>query len=259
MQTLLVALLLIAHLQTPAPGWWQPAAGETFDIRLQSPEGAINPRVQVIELDVHDADTSLVRELESVGVRTICYFSVGTWEEWRPDADQFPPAVIGNAWNEWPGERYLDTRAIDVLMPIFEHRLDLCVDKGFSGVDPDNIDSWWAETGFPLNQSDNTRLIDRLIDAAHERGLAIGQKNAPELAPAWADRFDFAMTEDCAADSWCDGMQPFLNLGRPVYAIEYTDRTTHDRFQNVCEQDHPAGISFVYKHRELDAWSEFCP
>lgn len=52
----------------------------------------------------------------------ICYFSAGSWEDWRPDAGQFPDSVKGNNLEDWPGEKWLDIRQIDVLAPIMGAR-----------------------------------------------------------------------------------------------------------------------------------------
>ena len=41
------------------------------------------------------ADAEVVAALQAQGSRVVCYISVGSWEDWRPDADQFPAAVIG--------------------------------------------------------------------------------------------------------------------------------------------------------------------
>jgi hypothetical protein len=42
---------------------------------------------------------------------------VGSWEDWRPDKDQFPPEVLGNDYDGWQGEKWLDIREIDKLAP----------------------------------------------------------------------------------------------------------------------------------------------
>jgi hypothetical protein len=42
----------------------------------------------------------------------------GSWENWRPDKDDFPPEILGNHFDGWAGERWLDVRRIDVLGPI---------------------------------------------------------------------------------------------------------------------------------------------
>lgn len=41
----------------------------------------------------------------------VCYISIGTWEEWRADADGFvtdAPDAIGNPLEDWDGEKYID-------------------------------------------------------------------------------------------------------------------------------------------------------
>ena len=53
----------------------------------------------------------------------------------------FPPPSLGRPLEGWPGERWLDVRALDVLGPIIERRLDLCARKGFDGVEADNVDA----------------------------------------------------------------------------------------------------------------------
>ena len=44
-------------------------------------------------------------------------------------------------------ERWLDVRQIERLAPILTDRLELCRDKGFDAVEPDNLDGYDNETG----------------------------------------------------------------------------------------------------------------
>lgn len=242
------------------PSHWQPEVGLTWQIQLSEPlAGAVLP-VQVYDLDGFETDAATVAMLKAQGIRTVCYMNVGTWEEWRPDAGAYPPSVIGNAWDEWPGERFVDIRQMDVLAPILIARLDLCAAKGFDAVDPDNIDTYGntAETlGFPLTEADQLRFNRWIGEQAHARGLAVGQKNVPELTPKLAETFDFAVTEDCIADGWCDAMTPYTDANKPVFAIEYTDRMTAKTFADACAAQ-AMPLSLVLKHRNLDAWREEC-
>ena len=64
----------------------------------------------------------------------------------------FPSAVLGAEVEGWPGERWLDIRRLDVLGPILKRRLDLCRRKGFDGVEPDNVDAYANDSGFPLSE-----------------------------------------------------------------------------------------------------------
>lgn len=70
------------------------------------------------------------------------------------DANRFPEDVIGKRYEGWDGEWWLDGREIDELVPIIRDRLDMCARKGFDAVEPDNIDGYTNETGFPLTYED---------------------------------------------------------------------------------------------------------
>ena len=117
----------------------------------------------------------------------ICYISVGSHENWRTDADQFPEEVLGKKYEGWSGERWLDIRRIDLLAPIMLARLDDCAAKGFDAVEPDNMQIWDNDTGFPLTYDDQLRYALWLADEAHKRGLAIGQKNAPDQTKGFGE------------------------------------------------------------------------
>jgi hypothetical protein len=45
-----------------------------------------------------------------MGRRVICYLDVGSWENYRPDASQFPISVRGRRYEGFPNERWLDIR-----------------------------------------------------------------------------------------------------------------------------------------------------
>ena len=87
-------------------------------------------------------DASVIAALHTQGRKVVCYVSVGSWEDWRPDADRFPTSVIGEDYEGWPGENWLDIRQIELLAPVMRARLDLCRVKGFDGIEPDNIDGY---------------------------------------------------------------------------------------------------------------------
>ena len=64
------------------------------------------------DIDLFDNDVAAVAALHAQGSVVICYISVGSWEDWRPDAGQFPSEVLGNDYEGWPGEKWLDIRRI---------------------------------------------------------------------------------------------------------------------------------------------------
>ncbi|MBN2548467.1 MAG: endo alpha-1,4 polygalactosaminidase [Anaerolineales bacterium] len=244
-------------LKTPAApaDWWMPAPGTSWQWQLNQPVDT-SFDVDMYDVDLFDTDASVVAALHAQGRKVICYLSVGSWEDWRPDKDQFPPEVIGNDYEGWPGEKWLDIRRIDLLAPIMQARLDLCKAKGFDGVEPDNIDGYTNDTGFPLTYQDQLTFNRWLAGEAHARGLSIGLKNdGDQVADLLAD-FDWALTEDCFADEWCEQMLPFISAGKAVFAAEYTD--TGIQLEDFCPQALAWGFSAIYKHRDLDAWRQSC-
>ena len=71
-----------------------------------------------------------------------------------------------------------------------------------------------------------------------------------------AGEFDLAIVEDCAAFRFCDAFLPFIQHGKPVFQVEYSDCfTSADVF---CMESRELGYSAQLKHRELDAWSQPC-
>jgi hypothetical protein len=235
---------------------WIPAPGTTWDWQLNTPLDTTNPG-QVYDIDLFDNDAGVVSELHAQGRRAICYISAGTLEDWRPDSDQFPAQIIGNPYEGWPGEYWLDIRRIDLLAPLMQARLDLCQSKGFDAVEPDNMDGFSSDTGFDLSQADQIQYATWLAGQAHQRGLSIGLKNASELVPFLQPIFDWAITEDCFAEGWCDEMGAFVQNAKAVFMAEYTDTgVTMDQF---CPYAQSARFSAILKHRQLDAFRQACP
>jgi hypothetical protein len=165
--------------------------------------------------------------------------------------------VLGKDYEGWSGERWLDIRRIDLLAPIMLARLDLCAAKGFDAVEPDNMEIHGENTGFPLTYQDQLRYARWLADEAHKRGLAIGQKNAPDMTRDLVELFDFAILEDAFYYHWADEMKPYTDAGKAVFDAEYTDLPGD--FAAACRQSQELGFSTILKHRDLDAWVQFCP
>ncbi|GEM84899.1 endo alpha-1,4 polygalactosaminidase [Meiothermus hypogaeus] len=239
------------------PGsWWKPAANTTWHIQYT---GTLDKtrQVTVYNVDLFDTPASVVQELAARGVKAVCYLSAGSWENWRPDKNQFPPEVLGRNYDGWPGERWLDIRQIDKLAPVLRARLDLCKQKGFVGVDPDNVNGYQNNTGFPLTAQDQIRFNRWLANEAHQRGLAIGLKNTTELLSQLINDFDFLVTEECFDQGWCNQTRPMVQAGKPVLNIEYTDTRIKSASQ-FCGNTLGLGIFSILKRRELDGWVEEC-
>ena len=258
-RTLVASLALLAPVSAIAadPPRWTPPAGLTFSILLSVAPNVIDTPAQVVDVDLFDISTQTINALKAQGKRVVCYLSAGSWENWRPDKNDFPAEVLGRKYDGWAGERWLDTRNIAVLGPLMRARLDRCKQKGFDAVDPDNVDSYQAKTGFPITRSDSIRYLRFLAKEAHLRGLAIGLKNATEISRFVLDKMDFAVTEDCFDQGWCRNSKNFINANKPVFAIEYTDNGIS--FNGFCRQAAKLGLSPIYKKRNLNVWEQRCP
>jgi hypothetical protein len=235
--------------------WWHPTAGLTWQWQLG---GALDFDLKVnvwdIDLGVHK---SVVDKLHTQGAKVICYISVGSYENWRLDAGQFPEEVLGKKYEGWSGERWLDIRRIDLLAPIMLARLDECAAKGFDAVEPDNMEVYTNDTGFPLTYDDQLRYALWLAEETHQRGLAIGQKNAPDQTKDLVSTFDFAITEDAFYFGWTGDMLAYIQAGKPVFAAEYTDLPGD--FEAFCRKSKEIGFSTILKHRDLRGWLQTCP
>ena len=102
---------------TSETGWWRPTAGLTWQWQIGDFDIDTSFAVDVYDIDLY-VDQAIIDELHAKGRKVICYISVGSWEDWRPDKDQFPPEVLGNDYDGWPGEKWLDIREIEKLAPI---------------------------------------------------------------------------------------------------------------------------------------------
>jgi hypothetical protein len=246
--------------ETQAPAnWWHPPVGASWQWQLTGLPIDPSFDVDMYDIDMFDNDAGTVSALHAQGRKVICYISAGSWEDWRPDADQFPASVLGNDYEGWPGEKWLDIRRIDLLAPIMRARLDRCQAKGFDGVEPDNMDGYANDTGFPLTYLDQLAYNIWLATEAHARALSIGLKNDGEQVADLLPYFDWALTEDCFVQDWCDEVVPFV-AGKAVFAAEYTDELTLNQFlSQVCPQAGTLRFSTILKDRDLGAWRQPCP
>jgi hypothetical protein len=254
-RTLRIDALVLTPAQVappPTTSRWIPAQHTTWQWQLTTPVDQ-SVDAQMFDIDLFDNSASVVAALHAKGARVVCYLDAGTFEPGRPDASAFPAAAIGKELPDWPGEHWLDVRRLDVLGPIMDRRLDLCKQKGFDGVEFDNVDAYANDSGFPLSAADQLAYNRSLAAAAHARGLSAGLKNDLDQAAALQPDFDWALNEQCYQYKECDRLQPFLAAGKAVFVAEYSLDTSA-----FCAQANAAGIMALRKRLALDAWRQTC-
>ena len=241
---------------TPAAGH-DSTGGIVVDVAARPFRSQVRETAVVFDIDLY-VDSEVAGEgdvLNSAAVEAIhdragyaiCYVSAGSWEKWRPDAGAFPAKIRGKK-NGWPGERWLDISDIETLAPIMSERVTRCVEAGFDAVEWDNVDGYRNDTGFDLQGSDQLEYNVFLANLAHEHGLAVGLKNDLGQIEKLVAYFDFAMNEQCSQYNECDRLRPFLDVGKPVFQVEYEKKP-----RGFCPAAIRAGRNAMFKAYRLGA------
>lgn len=205
--------------------WHRLAASTTWQMQLLSNESnGINTTydVDVYDIDLFDNTEGGIDSLKKQGRKVICYFSAGSYEDWRSDKDEFASSVLGNTLKGWEGERWLDIRQNNVL-DIMLKRLDLAVEKGCDGVDPDNMNGYINDSGFSLLAEDQLAYNKFIANEAHGRGLTVGLKNDGDQAEELVGYYDFSLNEQCHEFNECAQLLVFTQNNKPIFNAEYRD------------------------------------
>ncbi|KAJ5896738.1 uncharacterized protein N7473_006137 [Penicillium subrubescens] len=246
---------------------WQPKSGVKWQIQLvDAVEDIAN--ADIFDIDMFDNTAEKISEIHKTGAKVICYFSAGTYEDWRPDVKEFADPDFGSALEDWPGERWLDLHSSNV-RKIMQARLDLAKQKGCDGVDPDNIDAYGNDNGLGLTEADSIDYLDFLASEAHSRGMSIGLKNGGDIIPSVIEKMQWSVNEQCAQYDECDVYAAFTDVGKPVFHIEYADEievnnklkvrdVTSSQKSAACDAKSAENFSTVIKNMQLDAWVEYC-
>ncbi|MFI8519768.1 endo alpha-1,4 polygalactosaminidase [Streptomyces sp. NPDC085481] len=157
------------------------------------------------------------------GLYDVCY--VNAFQA-QPDATDWwrthhPDLLLRDASGALVVDRDWDEALLDVSTAAKRERLagivgewiDGCAAAGYQAVEADNLDSHLRSRGL-LTAEHDLAFGKSLADRAHAAGLAIGQKNAAELAQRGRSLgFDFAVAEECGRYDECG-----------AYADAYDDR-----------------------------------
>jgi hypothetical protein len=227
-----------------------------------------DPTINIYEIDMFENENSgAVQMLHAKGYKVICYLDVGSWENWRDDAADFPRSILGATYSEFPDERWLDIRDVNPeksktgmkLAGILGKRLDRAQRMGCDAIEPDNIDGYditsHETSGFPLSYEDQIYFNLWVANGAQARGMLVGFKN--NINQAHDERiynaFDFVVSEQCFEYEECGFFSHFLRLNKPVFVAEY--KLASSRF---CPAAKANRISAIKKRPTLDAARQDC-
>lgn len=232
--------------------WWMPRPSLSWQWQLM---GDLNEEydVDVYDVDLFDTSKESIAALKAKGIKVICYFSAGSYEDWRSDEADFSDDVLGNTLEGWEDEKWLDISRIELLAPVMRKRLDLAVEKGCDGVEPDNVDGYANDNGFSLTAQDQLGYNKWLAAEAHERVLAIGLKNDVDQILELVNDFDFAVNEQCFEYGECELLLPFVEREKAVFGVEYELEP-----EEFCERAKSMRLSWLKMEYELDGGRISC-
>ncbi|SMY24161.1 unnamed protein product [Zymoseptoria tritici ST99CH_1A5] len=243
----------------------KPTPNTSWNIQLSSvptlSSATTSPKPAIYDVDLIDTPASLISSLHAANISVICYFSAGSYENWRSDASSWPKAALGKDMDGWEGEKWVDVRSSGV-RDVMKKRIALAKSKGCDGVDPDNIDGYNNDSGFPLTQSDAISFVTFLSTTAHAAGLSYGLKNGGDIVPQVVNLAEWVINEECTFYNECELYKPFIDAGKAVLHIEYPDtkkKLSEKQFiEFACKGKNQSGFSTLVKKRNLDDWTRRC-
>jgi hypothetical protein len=91
--------------------WYKPNKNTTWQWQLKTKDEntALNTsyNVDVYDIDLFDTSKEKITAIQATGKKVICYFSGGSFENWRDDKDDFPESSKGNVMSGWETEKWL--------------------------------------------------------------------------------------------------------------------------------------------------------
>ncbi|WP_407571908.1 endo alpha-1,4 polygalactosaminidase [Deinococcus altitudinis] len=204
---------------------WQIGAGSESNVTV--PAG-----VKLLDLDGFDISAGKVAQLNSQGVYTVCYLDVGSFEPGRPDSDQYPAYLKIQQDPDWPAEYFLDVTDVfkpgSVLATILTNRFKMCKDKGFSAIEPDNLQNDENVSGGKITLQQQIDFNGWVADQAHAQGLAVFQKNGPDkillkdrTGKMMVEKFDGILNEACQQYGECAPLAEYPKRGKLALNTEY--------------------------------------
>lgn len=149
---------------------------------------------------------------------------------------------------------------------VMQRRMDLAVEKGFDGIDPDNVDGYENKNGLGLKKGDAVGYVLWLAAEGHKRGLAVGLKNGADIVAKVVDEVEFCVQEQGVEFGDEEAFSLFVRKGKPVFHVEYPkgddaedercndERRVEGKKRERAFKMKREGWSSIVKNVRLDQW-----
>jgi hypothetical protein len=262
-----------------AGGMWKPSIGDRWQYQLQTRRafasaGGIDVGIcadpfsggacvhpNVFDIDLYGLGgglaTKAVDAIHAAGGHAICYIDAGSIETYRPDYQQFvrfdkrcDGCLIGNPFSKvFNDENWAnindDQGQRDFMLTMNEARVARCEEAGFDAVEFDVVEAYnssYRTVGWHISAQTQLTFNSALADIAHRYGMSVGLKNDLGQIPQLLPKFDFAINEQCFQYHECDNLQRFIQVGKPVFQVEY-----RLPLKEFCPKAHEARFSSILK------------
>lgn len=211
--------------------------------------------LNLLDIDGFNIEAQTVKKLKEQGIYMVCYLNVGSYEPWRSDSKEYSKDLFLQDDPDWPGEVFLNVKEAfepnSELAKILRKRIQMCKDKGFDAIEPDNLQNHENTSG-TLTEQDQVNFNTWFADQVHEAGMAVFQKNGPDLVMLkdsqgrrMVDVFDGILNESCAKYDECAALAEYVKRGKLALDVEYEESLLK------CDLAKKYGFNMMYKDRNL--------
>lgn len=172
-----------------------------------------------------DDDEERIQKYKQKGHILIGYVSAGSCEGWRDDKKKWPKEALACSMDGWDGETWINLKNWELIKPLMEERLKTLKNKGFDGVEADNIAV--EIDGRPTLVKENIEYAKWFAETAHKCGLMVVFKNGSDhnLAAKLSSMYDAIIIEEALRYDDMDAYREFKNKQKNIWAFEYPKKS----------------------------------
>ena len=100
-------------------------------------------------------------------------------------------------------------------------RFEMCREKGFDAVEPDNIEAFENNSGFPITAAEQLTYNEWVAEEVHSLGMAVLQKNDVQQTPRTGGLLRRRPHRAVQPVPECEALAPYVAAGKPVLNAEY--------------------------------------